>query len=135
MPAFTVRDLAARVSGEVRGDPETVISGIADLAGAQPGHLSFLANPRYLQAARQTAASALLIAADEADEFPAVTIRVASPSFAFSELSALFAPEPVSWAPGVHPTAVVAPDAVLGEGASVQPTRWSRPGPGSAPAP
>jgi UDP-3-O-[3-hydroxymyristoyl] glucosamine N-acyltransferase len=46
---------------------------------------------------------------------------VESPSAAFGKISAVFAPPPVRDEPGVHPTAVVAPDVVLGEGISVGP--------------
>ncbi len=45
---------------------------------------------------------------------------VDSPSAAFGKISALFAPAPIRDEPGVHPSAVVAPDAVLGEGVSIQ---------------
>ncbi len=122
MPVHTVRELAGMVEGVLgEGDGDTPISGIADLAGAGPGQLSFLGNARYIQAAKKTAASAILISRDEPETFPAVVIRVASPSLAFSKIAALYAPEPVSFAPGVHPSAVVSPDAVIGEGASIQP--------------
>jgi len=122
MPVYTVRELAGMVEGVLgEGDGETPISGIADLAGAGAGQLAFLGNARYVQAAKKTAASAILIAREETETFPAVVIRVASPSLAFSKIAALYAPEPVSFAPGVHPSAVVSPDAVIGEGASIQP--------------
>ncbi len=48
-------------------------------------------------------------------------IVVESPSAAFGKIAALFAPPPPRDEPGVHPTAVVAPDTVLGEGISVGP--------------
>jgi len=122
MPVYTVRELAGMVEGVLgEGNGETPISGIADLAGAGAGQLSFLGNSRYIQAAKKTAASAILIAREETETFPTVVIRVASPSLAFSKIAALYAPEPVAFAPGVHPSAVVSPEAAIGEGASVQP--------------
>ncbi len=123
MPVYTVRELAARVAGEVRGDGESRIDGISDLAGAGPGRISFLGNARYLQAAKRSAAAAILVTKEAVAEFPgsATLILVANPSLAFSEIALLFAPAPVSFTPGVHPTAVVSPDARLGEGVSVQP--------------
>jgi len=122
MPVHTVRELAGLVEGVLEGgDGETSISGIADLAGAGPGQLSFLGNARYIQAAKKTGASAILVSKDEPETFSAVVIRVASPSLAFSKIAALYAPEPVFFAPGVHPSAVVSPDAVIGEGVSIQP--------------
>ncbi len=124
MLAFSLRDLAERVGGEIVGlDPGLSIAGVSDLAGAREGQISFLGNNRYLQAAQRTRASAILISPGDAKAggFPCALVVVASPSLAFSLIAALFAPEPVRFAPGVHPTAVVAPDVVLGEGVSIQP--------------
>ena len=45
--AHTLAELAARFGLEVRGDAGTLIHGVGTLAGAGPGQLSFLANPRY----------------------------------------------------------------------------------------
>jgi UDP-3-O-[3-hydroxymyristoyl] glucosamine N-acyltransferase len=124
MPVYTVRELAANVAGEVQGDGEAKIEGISDLAGAGPGRLSFLGNPRYRQQARRSGAAAILVAPDENGEGFAsgvTLIRVASPSLAFSKIAQMFAPAPVAYTPGVHPTAVVAPDALLGEGVAIEP--------------
>jgi UDP-3-O-[3-hydroxymyristoyl] glucosamine N-acyltransferase len=46
---------------------------------------------------------------------------VDSPSSAFAKISALFAPPPIADEPGVDSTAVIAPNAVIGEGACVGP--------------
>ena len=124
MPVYTARELADRVAGEVQGDGEAKIDGISDLAGAGPGRISFLGNARYRQQARRSGATAILVSPEEkAEEFRpgTVLIRVASPSLAFSQIAAIFAPAPIVHEPGVHPTAVVAPDAVIGAGASIQP--------------
>ncbi|HEY8967362.1 MAG TPA: UDP-3-O-(3-hydroxymyristoyl)glucosamine N-acyltransferase, partial [Candidatus Methylacidiphilales bacterium] len=123
---YSLRDLAAKVGGEVigkEGAADLPVTGVSDLAGAREGHLSFLGNARYLQAAQRTKATAILVSAEDAAAggFGCALVRVASPSLAFSQIAALFAPEPVRFAPGIHPTAVIAPGAVLGEGASVQP--------------
>ncbi|MEO5717718.1 MAG: UDP-3-O-(3-hydroxymyristoyl)glucosamine N-acyltransferase [Chthoniobacterales bacterium] len=42
-------------------------------------------------------------------------LRVANPSRAFEQVVLKFAPQPISFVPGIHPSAVVAPDASLGE--------------------
>jgi UDP-3-O-[3-hydroxymyristoyl] glucosamine N-acyltransferase len=46
-PTHTAQDLADRFGLQVHGDPSTVIHGVATLAHAGPGQLTFLANPRY----------------------------------------------------------------------------------------
>jgi UDP-3-O-[3-hydroxymyristoyl] glucosamine N-acyltransferase len=122
MPVHTLDVLADRIGGEVSGSPVIEISGVADLSSAQPGQISFLGNRRYLSAAKLTKASALIIGAEMAAEaFPCPTLLVDNPSTAFSQIAALFAPEPITYPPGVHPTAVLGSGVILGEGVSIQP--------------
>jgi UDP-3-O-[3-hydroxymyristoyl] glucosamine N-acyltransferase len=118
----TVRTLAAHVGGALIGEGgDIVISGISDLRSAGPGHLSFLGNSKYEALARESKAAVILVAAKDAARFDFTRIVVDSPSHAFAKISELFAPPPVRDVPGVHPSAVVAPDAVLGEGVCVGP--------------
>ena len=63
----------------------------------------------------------MLVPPDFAEAIGPIAIRVENPTLAFSRVLEKFAPEPIRFAPGVHPSAVVAPDAVLGENVSVQP--------------
>ena len=122
MTGHTVRSLAAHVGGAVLGDgSETVITGINELVAAEPTEISFLGNAKYEAAARASRAGVILVTAADADKLSGTRIQVESPSAAFGKISQLFAPAPIRYAPGIHPTAVIAPDAVLGEGVSIQP--------------
>ncbi|MEI9998066.1 MAG: UDP-3-O-(3-hydroxymyristoyl)glucosamine N-acyltransferase [Verrucomicrobiota bacterium] len=122
MTVHTVRSLAALVGGTVAGDgAETVVTGINDLRSAQPDQVSFLGNPKYEPLAVASKAAAILVSPKDAPRFAFTRIVVESPSAAFGKISALFAPPPPRDEPGVHPTAVVAPDAILGEGICIGP--------------
>jgi UDP-3-O-[3-hydroxymyristoyl] glucosamine N-acyltransferase len=101
-------------------DPE--ITGVAPLDHAGPGDLSILSSPRYAADAAATAAGAALVTEQLADELqPGVArIIVADPHAALSALLPLLHP-PEAATPGVHPTAVIAEDVVLGERCSVGP--------------
>ena len=122
MTVHTVRSLADLVGGTVAGDGgETVVTSISDLRSAQPDQLSFFANAKYEADARASRAAAILVSPKDAPRFTFTRIVVESPSAAFGTISGLFAPPPIRDEPGVHPTAVVAPDAVLGEGISIAP--------------
>ncbi len=46
-PTTTVREIVARLGGEVLGNPAQRIDRIGPLEGATPGTIAFLANPRY----------------------------------------------------------------------------------------
>jgi UDP-3-O-[3-hydroxymyristoyl] glucosamine N-acyltransferase len=118
----TVRSLAERVGGLVLGDgADTVITGVGDLKTAGPSELSFLGNAKYEPQARASRAGAILATEADAAKLGGTRIQVESPSAAFGRITPLFAPPPVRHEPGIHPTAVVAPDAILGEGVSIQP--------------
>jgi len=118
----TVRSLAEHVGGTVLGEgADRLVTGINDLAAATPEQVSFFANTKYEALARSSHAAAILVDAKEAPKFSFTRIVVESPSQAFGKIVELFAPPAPRDEPGVHPTAIVAPDAVLGEGVSIQP--------------
>jgi len=117
----TVRSLADHVGGTVIGTgADTVITGINDLRSAGPDQVSFFAHAKYEALARESRAGAILVSPKDTDKFSFTRIQVESPSQAFGKIVQLFAPPPVRDEPGVHPTAVVAADAVIGEDACIQ---------------
>ena len=119
--AHTVASLADFVGGKVLGEEAgRVITGINDLRSAEPDQISFLANAKYEPLARVSRAGAILVRPEDSAKYTFTRIEVASPSLAFGKISALFAPPPLPEQPGVHPTALVAPDATLGEGVSIR---------------
>jgi UDP-3-O-[3-hydroxymyristoyl] glucosamine N-acyltransferase len=117
----TVRSLADHVGGTIIGDgADSVVTGINDLRSARTDQVSFLAHAKYESVAVASQAAAILVSAQDSPKFLFTRIVVESPSVAFGKISELFAPAPVRDEPGVHPTAIVAPDAIVGEGASIQ---------------
>jgi UDP-3-O-[3-hydroxymyristoyl] glucosamine N-acyltransferase len=117
----TVQEIADWVGGKVEGDPSLWISGVAPLEAATPGQLSFLAFRKYQKLLDRTGASALLVG-KECPTSSKTLIRVENPLYAFLQVVERFFP-PVRRQPkpGVHPTALVDPQARLGEGVSVGP--------------
>jgi UDP-3-O-[3-hydroxymyristoyl] glucosamine N-acyltransferase len=121
MTVHTVRSLAEHVGGAIAGEgAETAITGIGDLRSATPDQVSFFANAKYEADARASRAAAILVSPKDAPKLSGTRIVVEAPSAAFAKISTLFAPPPIRDVPGVHPSAVVAADAVIGEGASIQ---------------
>jgi UDP-3-O-[3-hydroxymyristoyl] glucosamine N-acyltransferase len=120
---LTLQELAASLGGQLAfgADPETRICGAAAVGEAQPGEVTFFGNLKYLPALKKCRASAVLVPQDFAEEVPPALIYVANPSLAFTHVVTRFAPAPITYAPGIHPTAFVAPDAELGEGVAVRP--------------
>jgi UDP-3-O-[3-hydroxymyristoyl] glucosamine N-acyltransferase len=112
--ARSLVEIAELVGGTLEGNGDLRITGVADLAGAGPGDLSFFSHPRYETAARQTRAAALLVGPQAPQDLGRARIRVANPSAAFTRVAMLFAPEKSPILTGVHPSAVVAAGARLG---------------------
>ncbi len=112
-----LKTLAARLGCVLRGDGDVEIDAIRSLEDAGPGHLTFLANPKYQAQLASTRASAVLLATDHA-ELVLPTLRADNPYVAFAEaLTLLHEPRPLP--AGVHPRAVIAGSARIGDGASI----------------
>jgi UDP-3-O-[3-hydroxymyristoyl] glucosamine N-acyltransferase len=101
------------------GSPDTEITGINGIEQAGRAELTFVANPKYAAAARLTKAAAVIVAEDF-PVIPAATLRVEDPYLGFARALELFH-EPLRYAPGVHPTAVVHPTAKIGQSAHIGP--------------
>lgn len=118
---MTLREAAERVGGWVAPENyDKPIVGVASLTDASEGDLSFYGSPKYLKALKKCRATAVLVPHGFGEEVPPVCIWVDNVAEAFAKLLAVFAPPAIEHPRGVHPTAVVAPDAVLGEGVSIQ---------------
>ena len=119
MPQFTARHIAEAIGAVVVGNPDQVITGFAPADSARPGDLTFAENEAYFLRARGSLASAILVAADFAPEGKTL-LRVDNARVAFARVLPLFFPEPTP-APGIHPSAVVAPTATVDPSAHVGP--------------
>lgn len=108
---ISLKELAALVEGQiVRGDSKLEIRGFSTIQEAEQGDVTFLGNPRYAPQLKKTQASLVLIdnqfSLGEIPESLAV-VRVANPTLQFGVIVKKFGPQPRSFVPGVHPSAVV----------------------------
>jgi UDP-3-O-[3-hydroxymyristoyl] glucosamine N-acyltransferase len=118
---FTLQELAMAAGGEMVGDPALKITGAASLGEATPGEISFFVNRKYIGLLRKTRASAIFVPADFGEPITAAQIRVSNPTKAFEQVVLKFAARPITFRPGVHPSAVIDPSAQLGQRVSIQP--------------
>jgi len=115
-------DIAKALNARIDNtSPETEITGVAGIEQAGPGQLTFVSNPKYNAAAKTTKAAAVIVA----ENFPAIstgTLRSKNPYLAWAQAIELFY-QPPSYAPGIHPTAVIHPTAKrkLGKNAHIGP--------------
>jgi UDP-3-O-[3-hydroxymyristoyl] glucosamine N-acyltransferase len=118
MVTRTLAELAAILGGEIVGDGDVQIRGVAGIREAIPGDVTFLANSRYESYLLETRASAVICSRD-ARSAPLPLLKVDNPYLAFQRIVRVFRPELHRPEPGIHPTAVVAADAEIGEGVSI----------------
>ena len=122
-----LRDIAAMLGGEIDPQgrsPEAAdmdIARVAKIEEAGQGDITFLANPKYTKYLSQTHASAVIVARDLQEPPPPggmlpVLVRVADPYVSFLKVLVAMHPPGPPLPEGIHPTAVVAASAVLGEG-------------------
>ena len=123
--SFTPAEIAVLTQPKAtRGASTALIRGLAALADAAPGDLSFLGNAKYKAEVATTRASVVLLPADFAgDPKPdQLFLLVENPSLALARVCARL--EQSLWpkpAPGIHPSAVVAAGATIAPTATVGP--------------
>ena len=110
-------ELAQRLGAELHGDAEVEITGVNGIEEAGPSEVTFVANPRYTSLAKTTRAAAVLVDPGF-QEISIATLRIPNPYLAFARTLGFFY-QPPTYAPGVHPTAVIDPTAVVGPGAHI----------------
>lgn len=112
-------EIAASLGCALDGDPNLEITGVAGIEEAQSGELTFLVNRKYRPLLESSGAAAIIIGKD-AGAVPMAALRSANPYFDFARAIELFHNAPV-FAPGIHPSAVVAKSAKIGANAHVGP--------------
>jgi UDP-3-O-[3-hydroxymyristoyl] glucosamine N-acyltransferase len=113
VPEFRLSELRDRLGGEIRGDSDPLLTGVASLDQAKAQQLGYVVGPAYLKQARATQAGALLIGPRLADSDLAMPcLLVANPHATFARATALFNPEP-PLRPGIHPSATIDVNASL----------------------
>ena len=114
-----LREIAEKLNCALEGEASLEITGVAGLEDARAGDLTFLANRKYRPALASTRASAVLLAPNEPKPALAV-LRSQNAYLDFARAIEFFHPSP-RYAPGVHPTAIVAGSAKIGVGAHIGP--------------
>ena len=117
---FTLAQLAELLGAELRGDAQKVIYGVATLQDATSEQLGFLANTHYRKHLEHSQAGAVLLSASDAADYAGNCLVVADPYLTYAKLSHSFDRTP-DYAPGIHPSAVIADSALIDSTASIGP--------------
>lgn len=102
--------ITEQLGGELHGDPDLEVASLAPLESAQPGQLSFLANPKLSQLLATCQASCVIVEPALRDQALARggTILADKPALYFARLTQLWRRlHSPAEAGGIHPSAVV----------------------------
>jgi UDP-3-O-[3-hydroxymyristoyl] glucosamine N-acyltransferase len=118
-------EVAQKLGCRLEGSPHVEIRGVAGIEYAEAGQITFLANRRYFPLLKTTRASAVLmeegIPLNRDTSLPELAaLRTSNPYFAFAQALELFF-QPPRYEPGIHPTAIIAKTAKIGDGAHIGP--------------
>ncbi len=136
--ASTLGEIAVRYGLELSGDPDQVVHGVAALATAVPGTLSFCTGTRHRRELLATRATAVVLPRELAAECPVASLVSARPYASYARIAnGLYRQPPViagiaagaqidasaqvagsAW---IGPNAVIGPKVVIGERCSIGP--------------
>ncbi|WP_462158054.1 UDP-3-O-(3-hydroxymyristoyl)glucosamine N-acyltransferase [Pseudoalteromonas sp. GB56] len=118
--AISLAEIATHLGAELVGDGTLVVSGIQTLETAKGEHISFLANKKYRSQLATTQAGAVMLSAADAEHFDGNKLVCKDPYVAYAKLAQFIDSTPAS-ARGIHPSAVISPDAQVSESANIGP--------------
>ncbi|MGZ9709601.1 UDP-3-O-(3-hydroxymyristoyl)glucosamine N-acyltransferase [Glaciimonas sp. GNP009] len=116
--SIRLKELVERLGGQLIGDADIAISGIAPLSDATATQITFLSNPKFRSQAIQSQAAAIVLSvADDAFlsvGFQGTRIVVTNPYAYFARVAQIFVElnAPLVNA-GIHPSAVIDPSASI----------------------
>jgi len=118
--AYLSSQIAAHVGGTLRGEEDRVITGVADLAEAGPGEVSWVSSSKYASRLERSRAGVVLVPSDFGPT-PMTAILCPRVDAAVASLLRMFT-RPVSRPErGIHPTAIVHSTARIGSDPAIGP--------------
>ncbi len=114
-----LKELAEWLGGKVVGDGDVEISGVASIDEANPGEITFIANPKYLPKLAQTKASAVIVS-PQVTQAEKPLLCLPHPYLAFAKVVSLYSSQPYE-PKGIDAQAWVSPTAQLGKDLTLYP--------------
>ena len=117
---ISLREVAELVDGEVEGDPNIVITGVAGIKEAREGDITFIANTRYASLMDSTRASAIIVSRDVVNGKRPL-VRTEEPYLAFTKVMNLQVNGngELALALEVHPHAIIGEGVKLGKNVAI----------------
>jgi UDP-3-O-[3-hydroxymyristoyl] glucosamine N-acyltransferase len=117
---MTLEELARYIGADVIGDKSLDVTSVATLDDANPGQLSFVANPKYARQLETTRATAVVVGLNVHSDRVAL-LRTKDPYYAYSQAIVALHGHRKHPHQGIHPKASIEPTATIGEGTVIYP--------------
>lgn len=116
---FDLKELAGLVKGNLIGDGDTLVTGVAGITDAQKGDITFLSHPKYADKIGLTKATAIVLNKPHPNcAIPMLIVE--HPQYAFSLIISCFYDKPY-FPKGINPKAVIGENVTLGKDLSIYP--------------
>lgn len=117
---LTLGEVAAGLGLELAGNPATPVAGLAPLTSATSRDLAFMTSRQRLPELKATSAAAVILKPEWQAHCPVACLLAADPYLGYARASQMFEIRALP-ASGVHATAELSADAILGERVSIGP--------------
>ena len=116
--AYTIKEIAEFISGELKGDGTIEIKGISSLDDAKEGEVTFVDSPKFKERVNKTKASCVVTSFDvEGANKP--IIKCKNPSLAMTKIIEEMFPYQISHPKGIEPSASIGKNVKLGKDVSI----------------
>jgi UDP-3-O-[3-hydroxymyristoyl] glucosamine N-acyltransferase len=114
-----LKEVCELIGGELFGDEDIEINGVAGIKEACEGQITFVANSRYLSQIDKTEASAIIVCKGTQCNGKSI-IQVQNPYLAWAKVVEMFSETDNESKKGIHPTAIIGENVKIGKDISIQ---------------
>jgi UDP-3-O-[3-hydroxymyristoyl] glucosamine N-acyltransferase len=115
---YTLSQIQSIIGGKLIGGDNLRITGVGSIDDATTGDITFIKDETYVEKIQKTGASAVIVhRIIEGVKKPLIVVE--NPFLAFTEFLAVISREKQERPQGIHPTAIISRDAIIGKHVSI----------------
>ncbi|NQT26386.1 UDP-3-O-(3-hydroxymyristoyl)glucosamine N-acyltransferase [candidate division KSB1 bacterium] len=119
MQSLSLQQIAELVQGQIEGEANGSITGVAKIEEAESDQITFLANPKYAKHLESSKAMAVLVPPGLSPCQGPVRIVTQDPYLAFLKIVIYFSPPEPLIEEGIHPSAILGEGSEIGDSVSI----------------
>lgn len=116
---LSLSELAQRLNLKYRGNGDIGLRAVGSLADANSEQISFLANPKYTSMLQSTAAGAVILTEQMAEQYQGNVLLAKDSYVTFAKVAQIFQQDKSNHKPFIHPQSYIDATAKLGKNISI----------------